>query len=123
MRYCVGSEGSNFRVAHDAKSMRLYKYSENLNGRLVYEVGMQQIKLKNHEREANSWYVSDRPGVFNPYNSSDRISRKTWYENVTAPDILRNKALSKKFPKVQNSFTNNPINRGSGSVFRSLTPP
>jgi hypothetical protein len=96
---------------------------ENLNRCLAYEMGMPQIRPKNHEREANSWYVSDRPGVFNPYNVSDRVSRKTWYENVTAPDILRNKALSKKFPKVQNSFTNNPINRGSGSVFRSLTPP
>jgi len=62
---------------------------KNLNQCLAYEVGMQQITLKNHDREANSWYVSDRPGVFNPYNSSDRISRKTWYENVTAPDILR----------------------------------
>ena len=58
---------------------------------------MQQITLKNHEREPISWYVSDRPGVFNPYNVSDRISKKTWYENVTAPDILRGRFTMRDF--------------------------
>lgn len=35
----------------------------------------------------HSWYKSDRPGVYNPYNVSDRISRNTWYNNVTVRDM------------------------------------
>lgn len=41
---------------------------------------------KDHEHAGFSWYLSDKPGIFNPYNVSDRISRKTWYDNVTYPD-------------------------------------
>ena len=45
--------------------------------------------MKNHEHAGFSWYLSTKPGIFNPYNVSDRISRKTWYDNVTYPDIAR----------------------------------
>jgi hypothetical protein len=52
--------------------------------------------MKDHKHAGFSWYPSDKPGIFNPYNVSDRISRKTWYENVTYPDMLREKLLVKK---------------------------
>jgi hypothetical protein len=52
--------------------------------------------MKDHEHAGFSWYPSNKPGVFNPYNVSDRISRKTWYENVTYPDITRERLLVKK---------------------------
>ena len=42
-----------------------------------------------HDHSPFSWYLSDRRGVFNPYNVSDRISRRTWYNNVTRPDLMR----------------------------------
>jgi hypothetical protein len=56
---------------------------------------MHPIK-RDHEHAGFSWYPSDKPGIFNPYNLSDRVSRKTWYENVTYPDMAREKALIKK---------------------------
>ena len=37
-------------------------------------------------RTGFSWYKSDRPGVYNPYNKQDQISRNIWYENITAVD-------------------------------------
>ena len=37
-------------------------------------------------RTGFSWYKSDRPGVYNPYNKQDQISRNTWYDNITGPD-------------------------------------
>ena len=43
--------------------------------------------MKNHEHAGFSWYPSTKPGIFNPYNVSDRISRKTWYDNITYPDM------------------------------------
>ena len=43
--------------------------------------------MKDHEHAGFSWYLSTKPGIFNPYNLSDRISRKTWYDNVTYPDM------------------------------------
>ena len=45
--------------------------------------------MKNHEHAGFSWYPSTKPGIFNPYNVSDRISRKTWYDNITYPDMAR----------------------------------
>ena len=90
---------------------------ENLNRCLAYEVGMPQIRPKNHEREANSWYVSDRPGVFNPYNVSDRVSRKTWYENVTYPDLKKSKVEQKKIPKVKYP---KHIHREANGLFTTL---
>jgi len=45
--------------------------------------------MKDHEHSGFSWYLSNKPGIFNPYNLSDRISRKTWYDNVTFPDLRR----------------------------------
>ena len=46
--------------------------------------------MKDHEHAGFSWYLSTKPGIFNPYNLSDRISRKTWYDNITYPDMIRN---------------------------------
>ena len=43
--------------------------------------------MKNHEHAGFSWYPSTKPGIFNPYNVSDRISRKTWYDNITYRDM------------------------------------
>ena len=45
---------------------------------------------QNHEHAGFSWYPSTKPGIFNPYNLSDRISRKTWYDNIIYPDMTRN---------------------------------
>lgn len=93
---------------------------ENLNQPPAYEVGMQQITLKNHEREPISWYVSDRPGVFNPYNVSDRVSKKTWYENVTYPDLMRGKVEKKKIAKVKYP---KDIHREANGLFTTLNCP
>lgn len=49
-----------------------------------------QMQPRNHEHAGFSWYPSTKPGIFNPYNLSDRISRKTWYDNITYPDMTRN---------------------------------
>jgi hypothetical protein len=48
------------------------------------------MQPRNHEHAGFSWYISTKPGIFNPYNLSDRISRKTWYDNITYPDMARN---------------------------------
>ena len=48
------------------------------------------MQPRNHEHAGFSWYLSTKPGIFNPYNLSDRISRKTWYDNITYPDMARN---------------------------------
>lgn len=56
--------------------------------------------MKDHEHAGFSWYLSDKPGIFNPYNLSDRISRKTWYENVTYPDMINSGPLVKTVKKV-----------------------
>jgi hypothetical protein len=47
------------------------------------------MEKRDHDHAGFSWYRSTKPGIFNPYNVSDRISRKTWYENVTYPDMKR----------------------------------
>ena len=54
------------------------------------------MKKRDHEHAGFSWYLTDKKDIFNPYNLSDRISRKTWYENVTYPDMARESALIKK---------------------------
>ena len=50
-------------------------------------------------RTGFTWYKSDRPGVYNPYNKQDQISRNTWYENITAADkrqsLIREITVSK----------------------------
>jgi hypothetical protein len=57
--------------------------------------------MRDHEHAGFSWYLTDKPGIFNPYNLSDRISRKTWYENVTYPDMAReNSLIEKKVKKI-----------------------
>jgi hypothetical protein len=47
------------------------------------------VQRQNHEHAGFSWYPSTKPGIFNPYNVSDRISRKTWYDNITYPDMAK----------------------------------
>jgi hypothetical protein len=54
------------------------------------------MQKRDHEHAGFSWYLTDKPDVFNPYNLSDRVSRKTWYENVTYPDMARQKTVIKK---------------------------
>jgi len=54
------------------------------------------MKKRDHEHAGFSWYLTDKKDIFNPYNLSDRISRKTWYENVTYPDMARESNLIKK---------------------------
>jgi hypothetical protein len=66
-----------------------------------------------HDHSPFSWYISDRKGVFNPYNVSDRISRKTWYNNVTHPDKMRGlpqeKLIEPKIIKVHVHNDNNSL--------------
>jgi hypothetical protein len=61
--------------------------------------------------------------VFNPYNVSDRVSRKTWYDNVTYPQMAKEEArimaqagkpVVKKKPHTHN---------GSNSLFTRLNCP
>lgn len=54
--------------------------------------------MKDHEHAGFSWYPSDRKGAFNPYSVSDRVSRKTWYDNVTYPDIAKEQARIRRAP-------------------------
>jgi hypothetical protein len=54
-----------------------------------------KMQPQNHERVGFSWYLSTNPRIFNPYNLSDRISRKTWYNNVTYPDLVRSSMIKK----------------------------
>jgi hypothetical protein len=57
--------------------------------------------MKDHEHAGFSWYLTEKPNIFNPYKLSDRISRKTWYDNITYPDLMRKKmAIKKKKDKV-----------------------
>jgi hypothetical protein len=73
--------------------------------------------MRDHEHAGFSWYVSTKPDVFNPYNLSDRISRKTWYENVTYPDLMRGKIETKKIPKVK---YHTHVHREANGLFTSL---
>ena len=75
--------------------------------------------MKDHEHAGFSWYRTSKPDVFNPYNVSDRISRKTWYDNVTYPDMIReNPPITKKnIVKVPH------VHRGPNSLFTSLSCP
>ena len=59
--------------------------------------------MKDHEHAGFSWYPTSKPDVFNPYKVSDRISRKTWYDNITYPDMIRNKLQIKKVTKIQDN--------------------
>lgn len=45
--------------------------------------------MRDHAHTGFSWYPSSDPKIFNPYRLSDRVSRKTWYDNVTYPDMKR----------------------------------
>ncbi len=74
--------------------------------------------MRDHDHAGFSWYVSSKPGIFNPYNLSDRISRKTWYDNVTYPDMKR------RIPKA-NEFKVEPlvILCGPHNLFTRLSCP
>jgi len=48
--------------------------------------------MRDHEHAGFSWYLTNKSGVFNPYNVSDRVSRKTWYDNVIYPQIAKEEA-------------------------------
>lgn len=76
--------------------------------------------MKDHEHAGFSWYLTEKKDVFNPYNVSDRISRKMWYENITYPDLMRDKNLSKT-PKVKNTITKKHIHKGPNPLFGSLS--
>lgn len=66
-----------------------------------------------HDHAPFSWYISNRTGVFNPYNVSDRVSRRTWYNNVTRPDLMRGlpeqKILQPKLIKLHIHSENNSL--------------
>ena len=74
--------------------------------------------MKDHEHAGFSWYPTTKPDVFNPYKVSDRISRKTWYENITYPDLTRGKIEPKKIPKVQYP---KHVHREVNGLFTSLS--
>jgi len=76
------------------------------------------MEKRNHEHAGFSWYLSTKPGIFNPYNLSDRISRKTWYDNVTYPDMIRN------IPKPE-QFKQSPLAKlcGPHNLFTRLSCP
>lgn len=79
------------------------------------------MKKRDHEHAGFSWYISEKRDVFNPYNLSDRVSRKTWYENITYPDLTRNKLRVKKGPKVEQNIPH--VHTGSNVLFTSLSCP
>ena len=68
-----------------------------------------------------SWYISDRPGVFNPYNVSDRISRTIWYENIIVPDMKSQKAKGQPIYKVP--YESPHSHSGPNALFTSLNCP
>jgi hypothetical protein len=74
-----------------------------------------------HEHAGFSWYLSEKPGIFNPYNLSDRISRKTWYENITYPDLMRGKVEQKNVKKLLIKPPH--IHRGPNLLFTILGCP
>jgi len=77
--------------------------------------------MKDHEHAGFSWYPTSKPDVFNPYSVSDRISRKTWYDNVTYPDIAREQLRIRRAPLkiIKKSHTHNESN----SLFTRLNCP
>lgn len=80
------------------------------------------FRMKDHEHAGFSWYPSDRKGAFNPYSVSDRISRKTWYDNITYPDIAREEARIRG--KLIRQVTKIPhIHNEANSLFTTLNCP
>jgi hypothetical protein len=75
---------------------------------------------KDHEHAGFSWYLSTRRGVFNPYNVSDRISRKTWYDNVTYPDLIRQR---RPIELIKINYPKPHIHIGSNALFTRLNCP
>ena len=77
------------------------------------------MKKRDHEHTGFSWYLTEKKDVFNPYNVSDRISRKTWYENITYPDLTKGKIEQKKIVK----YNTTHVHRGPNLLFTSLSCP
>jgi len=74
------------------------------------------MKKRDHEHAGFSWYLTDKKDIFNPYNLSDRISRKIWYENVTYPDMAREMAFVKK-PVKTVLIKSKHIHQGPNSLY------
>jgi len=68
--------------------------------------------MKNHEHAGFSWYISNRPGVYNPYNKSDQISRITWYDNIINPHAKESNPKNIRIKKHEHY--------GSNALFTSL---
>ena len=78
--------------------------------------------MKDHEHAGFSWYLTEKKDVFNPYNLSDRISRKTWYENVTYRDMLREQKR-KLVQKAIKSIEFKHIHSGNNALFTTFGCP
>ena len=79
------------------------------------------MKKRDHEHTGFSWYLTEKKDVFNPYNLSDRISRKTWYENITYHDMINNIVEPKKVKKVLKKPRH--IHSGPNALFTILGCP
>jgi len=78
--------------------------------------------MRDHEHAGFSWYLTDKRDVFNPYNLSDRISRKTWYDNVIYPEIVKEEARIKI--NLLKSIEKKPhTHNGNNSLFTRLNCP
>lgn len=77
--------------------------------------------MRDHDHAGFSWYPTSKPNVFNPYNVSDRVSRKTWYDNVIYPEIAKEEARIRTQPIVikKKPHTHNGLN----SLFTRLNCP
>jgi len=80
--------------------------------------------MRDHEHAGFSWYLTNKSDVFNPYNVSDRVSRKTWYDNVTYPEIAKEELrikinLTKPIENKKKPHTHNELN----SLFTRLNCP
>lgn len=80
-----------------------------------------QPRKRDHEHTGFSWYLSEKPNIFNPYNLSDRISRKTWYENITYPDMINSNTLVKTVKKV--NIREKHTHQGPNALFTILGCP
>jgi hypothetical protein len=75
------------------------------------------MERRDHEHAGFSWYLTNKPGIYNPYNVSDRISRRTWYDNITYPDMARS-AKPAKLLKVSDI-----VHCGPHNLFTRLSCP
>lgn len=87
----------------------------------LYFYKYSSMKKRDHEHTGFSWYLTEKRNVFNPYNLSDRISRKTWYENITYHDLTKNKVKVKKVSKFEYPVPH--VHNGPNGLFTSLSCP